>query len=41
MMHLQRFPNLQRSAKFQAAVVITLPSEEDALIKVISTPQED
>jgi hypothetical protein len=27
--------------RFQAAVVITLPNEEDALTRIISTPQED
>jgi hypothetical protein len=27
--------------KFQAAVVITLPNEEDALPRIISKPQED
>jgi hypothetical protein len=27
--------------RFQAAVVITLPNEEDALPRTISTPQED
>jgi hypothetical protein len=27
--------------RFQAAVVITLPNEEDALPSIISTPQED
>jgi hypothetical protein len=27
--------------RFQAAVVITLPNEEDALPRIISTPQED
>jgi hypothetical protein len=27
--------------RFQAAVVATLPNEEDALTRIISTPQED
>jgi hypothetical protein len=27
--------------RFQAVVVITLPSEKDALTRIISTPQED
>jgi hypothetical protein len=38
---LQRFPNLQRSAKISDAVVITLPNEEDVLTRIISKPQED
>jgi hypothetical protein len=27
--------------RFQTIVVITLPNEEDALLRIISTPQED
>jgi hypothetical protein len=38
---LKRFPNLQQSAKVLGSVVKTLPNEEDALTRIISTPQDD
>jgi hypothetical protein len=38
---LQRFSNLQRSAKVSGRSGHNPPNEEDALTRIVSTPQED